>query len=100
MSKREHESLLDYRLRLLRRPYSDDTTPDAQRMLNRIIREMPEEKRARRHFAINDYAREMAIAGHLSREPALSPRAAKLRVIRDMLGTALYQRFFAGKHDG
>lgn len=85
MSKREHESLLEYRLRLLRRPYSDDTTPEAQRMLNRIIREMPEEKRARRHFLINDYARELQIAGLRSREPNLSEADARRRVIASII---------------
>ncbi len=99
MSKRDDETLLEYRLRLLRRPYSDDTTPEAQRMLNKIIREMPQEKRARRHFALNDHAREFAIGGHLSRDPGLSYRTAKLRVIRDMLGETMFDRYFAGEPD-
>ncbi len=85
MSKREHETLLEYRLRLLARPYSDDTSPDAQRMLNKIIREMPEEKRARRHFLINDYARELQVAGLRSREPDLSESEARRRVIASII---------------
>jgi hypothetical protein len=94
VSKRDDESLLEYRLRLLRRPYSDDTTPEAQQLLNKIIREMPERQRTRRFAMINHFARERMIEGFLHREPSLTRREAELRVIRANLGDDLFEKVY------
>lgn len=82
-------------LRLAREPYSRDTTPAAQAFLNRRTREMSVFQRAERSFQLNQTARDMAVAGHLARDPSLTPREAKLRVIRSLLGDDLFARVYA-----
>ena len=81
-------------LRLAREPYSRDTTPAAQAFLDRRTREMTVYDRASRAFQLNQTARDMAVAGHLARDPTLTPRQAKLRVIRCLLGDALFDRVY------
>lgn len=78
----------------LSEPYSRDTTPEAQRFLNKVVREMPELRRSERLFNLSEFAREMSIQGHLSREPGLTRPEAKLRVIRTMLGEQLFQQVY------
>jgi hypothetical protein len=97
VSKRDGESLLEYRLRLLRRPYSDDTTPEAQHLLNKIIREMPERQRTRRFAMINYFARERTIEGFLHREPNLTRREAELKMIKSQLGDELFLKVYGNR---
>jgi hypothetical protein len=81
-------------LRLAIEPYSRDTTPDAQAFLNRRALAMTVYERAARGFQLNQTARDMAVAGHLARDPTLTPRQAKLRVIRSLLGDQLFDRVY------
>lgn len=78
----------------LSEPYSWDTTPEAQRYLNRIVREMPPMKRAARFFELNRAVRERAIAGRLLRDSSLTRREAELQVIRSLLGDADFDRVY------
>lgn len=84
----------------LSEPYSRDTTPEAQRLLNNIVREMPQLKRAQRFFAINRFVREMAIAGHQARDTTLTQREAQLLLIRDLLGDEDFSRVYGAKRHG
>lgn len=78
----------------LSEPYSRDTTPEAQRVLNRMVLEMPQVKRAQRFFEVNRFAREQGIAGHMKRDPSLTRRQAYLKVIRENLGDDLYFKVY------
>ena len=81
-------------LQLAREPYSRDTTRDAQRALDRIIRDMPSVKRSRRFFEVNRFAREQGIAGEMKRDPTLSRRDAFLKMVRANLGDDLFERAY------
>jgi hypothetical protein len=78
----------------LSEPYSRDTTPEAQRFLNQVVREMPQLKRSRRLFELAHFARELAITGHQSRDAKLTRREAELLVIKSMLGRPLYEKVY------
>ena len=83
-------------LRLIVEPYSRDTTPEAQTFLNRRTREMSVYQRAERSLQLNQTAREMATAGHLARDPSLTRAAARLLVIRSLLGDEEFARVYEG----
>ena len=78
-------------------PYSRDTTPEAQRYLNNLVREMPQAKRAARFFSLNQFVRRNAIGGRQLRDATLSEREAQLLVIRSMLGDELYHRVYESR---
>lgn len=81
-------------LRLAREPYSRDTTADAQRVLDRLVRDMSPVKRSRRFFEVNRFVREQGIAGEMRRDPTLTRRQAFLRVVRSYIGDELYEKAF------
>jgi hypothetical protein len=74
-----------------------DTTPDAHQVQIEIWRSMAPEARVRLAIEMSERAREIAIAGVMAREPGISREQARLRVLRQVLGDALFEAAYGGR---
>jgi hypothetical protein len=74
-----------------------DTTPDAHRAQIEIWRAMSPARRVRLAIEMSERAREIAIAGVMNREPGISPEAARRRVLRQILGDALFEAAYGSR---
>jgi hypothetical protein len=68
-----------------------DTTPDAHCAQIEVWRAMTPARRVRLAIEMSERAREIAIAGVMAREPGISHEAARLRVLRQILGETLFE---------
>lgn len=76
-----------------------DTTPDAHRVQIEIWRAMAPEARVRLAIEMSERAREIAIAGAMAREPGIGREQARLRVLRQVLGDALFEAAYGGRSE-
>ncbi len=74
-----------------------DTTPDAHLAQIEIWRAMSGADRVRLAIEMSERAREIAIAGVMAREPGISSDEARLRVLRQILGDALFEAAYGGR---
>ena len=78
---------------------SPDTHPDAHRVQIEAYRAMGPARRLQLAFEMSERAREIAIAGVMNREPGISPEAARRRVLRQILGDALFEAAYGRRGD-
>lgn len=74
-----------------------DTTDEAHAVQLEAYRKMGPERRVLLAFEMSERAREIAIAGVLAREPELGPEQARVKVMRRILGDALYDAAYASR---
>ena len=79
--------------------HSRDTTPDAHRAQIEIWRAMGPARRVRLAIEMSERARAIAVAGVMAREPGISPEAARLRVLRQILGDALFEAAYGSRSE-
>ncbi|MEZ4282665.1 MAG: hypothetical protein R3F21_23965 [Myxococcota bacterium] len=70
---------------------SRDTHPEAHAAQLDAYRAMTPARRLRLALEMSERAREIAIAGELAREPELGIEGARARVLRRILGDALFE---------
>ena len=70
---------------------SRDTTREALDAQRTAQRRLGPARRVELAFEMSEQAREIAIRGALAREPGLRPEEARARLLRRLLGDALYR---------
>ena len=70
---------------------SRDTSPDARDVQRAAQRRLGPAGRVELAFAMSEQARTVSIQGAMVREPALSPVEARARLLRRLLGDALFE---------
>ena len=68
-----------------------DTTPEAREAQLAAYRAMGSARRLQLAFEVSERAREISIDGMMARHPELTWSEARLRVIRRLLGDALFE---------
>lgn len=76
---------------------SRDTTPEAHRAQIEIWQAMSPARRLRLTIEMSERARELSIAGVMMREPGIGREAARHRVLRGILGDALYEAAYGNR---
>ena len=76
---------------------SRDTHPDAHLAQIEAYRVMGPARRVRLAIEMSERAREIAIAGVLAREPGISREEARARVLREILGDALFDAAYTNR---
>lgn len=74
-----------------------DTAAAAREAQLRVLRSLGPERRVELAFEMSEQARAVSLAGVLAREPELSPEQARARVLRRVLGAALFDAVWAGR---
>ncbi len=74
-----------------------DTAPDARRAQESAWHRLGAEGRIRLMFQLSDELREVALAGIRRREPGLSDTQARGRLLRIVLGDALYEAAYVAR---
>ena len=74
--------------------HARDTTSEAHAVQLEIHRAMGPARRLRLAIEMSERAREMAISGEKAREPGLTREKARLRVLRRILGDALFEEAY------
>jgi hypothetical protein len=70
---------------------SRDTTDEALEVLRAAQRRLGPARRVELAFEMSEQARDVSIRGALAREPGLAPEEARARLLRRLLGDALYR---------
>ncbi|MBY0400604.1 hypothetical protein K2X89_09935, partial [Myxococcota bacterium] len=76
-----------------------DTTTEAHRAQIEIWRAMSPARKVRLAIEMSERAREIAIAGVMAREPGISRETARRRVLRGILGDALFEAGYGRRGD-
>jgi hypothetical protein len=76
---------------------SRDTAPDAHRVQLEAYRQMGPARRVQLAIEMSERAREIAIEGTLARSPGMSREEARERVLRQILGDALFEAAAASR---
>lgn len=76
---------------------SRDTSPEAHRIQLEAYRKMGPARRVRLAIEMSERAREIAIEGMLARSPGISREEARERVLRQILGDALFEAAAASR---
>jgi hypothetical protein len=76
-----------------------DTTPEAHRAQIEVWRAMSPARKVRLVIEMSERAREIAIAGVMAREPGISRETARRRVLRGILGDALFEAAYGRRGD-
>ncbi len=76
---------------------SRDTSLDAHRVQLEAYRQMGPARRVRLAIEMSERAREIAIEGMLARSPGMSREEARDRVLRQILGDALFEAAAANR---
>jgi hypothetical protein len=74
-----------------------DTAAAAREAQLRVLRSLGPARRAELALEMSEQARAVALAGVLAREPGLSPEQARARLLRRVLGAALFDAAWAGR---
>jgi HEPN domain-containing protein len=69
---------------------SRDTSREADEVQRAALRRLGPARRVELAFEMSEQAREISIRGALAREPGLAPEEARARLLRRLLGDALY----------
>jgi len=69
---------------------SGDTAPEAAEVQRAVHRRLGPARRAELAFEMSEEARRVSVAGLRARDPSLSAEEARARVLRQILGDALY----------
>ena len=69
---------------------SSDTARDALEVQRAAQRRLGPARRVELAFEMSEQARTVSIQGAMAREPGLSPEHARARLLRRLLGAALY----------
>lgn len=70
---------------------SRDTTPEALDVQRAVQRRLGPARRVELAFEMSEQARALSIQGAIAREPGLAPEEARARLLRRLLGDALYR---------
>lgn len=76
---------------------SRDTDPAAHHVQIEAYRSMAPAQRLLLAIEMSERAREIAIAGAMAREPGISREEARLRVLRQILGDALFEAAYVSR---
>lgn len=76
---------------------SPDTHPDAHRAQIEAYRAMGPVRRLQLAREMSERAREIAIAGEMARAPEIGREEARLRMLRRILGDALFDAAYVGR---
>ena len=68
-----------------------DTSADALAAQRAVLQRLGRARRVELAFEMSEQAREISVLGALAREPGLTPAEARARVLRRLLGDALYE---------
>ena len=68
-----------------------DTSADALAVQRAVLQRLGPARRVELAFEMSEQAREISILGALAREPGLTPEEARCRLLRRLLGDALYE---------
>ncbi len=68
-----------------------DTSPDALAVQRAVLQRLGGARRVELAFEMSEQAREISVLGALAREPELTPAEARARMLRRLLGDALYE---------
>jgi hypothetical protein len=75
----------------------NDTAPDARRAQEAAWRRLGPEGRVRLMLRLSDELRDIAVAGFRSRHPELTEAQARGRMLRAVLGDALYEAAYVSR---
>ena len=74
-----------------------DTAAGAREAQLRVLRSLGPARRVELALEMSEQARAVSLAGVLAREPELSPEQARARLLRRVLGAALFDAAWAGR---
>jgi hypothetical protein len=68
-----------------------DTSADALAVQRAVLRRLGRARRVELAFEMSEQAREISVLGAMAREPGITPAEARARMLRRLLGDALYE---------
>ena len=74
-----------------------DTAAEAREVQLAALRALGPTRRVELAFEMSEQARAISLAGVLAREPGLSPEQARARLLRRILGAALFDAAWPGR---